>query len=45
VKALAGPVLAHRLLLTPQARLRGGTADSVLAELVAELPVPVEELP
>jgi MoxR-like ATPase len=36
VKALAGPVLAHRLLL------RGRTAaEEVVAEVVAQVPVPV----
>jgi MoxR-like ATPase len=43
VKALARPVLAHRLLLTAQARLRGDTPDSVLAALLDTVPVPVED--
>jgi MoxR-like ATPase len=42
VKALAGPVLAHRLLLTSQARLRGRSELTVLDEIVASTPVPVE---
>ncbi|MGE3912797.1 MAG: AAA family ATPase [Chloroflexota bacterium] len=42
VKALAGPVLAHRLLLTSQARLRGRTESTVIDEVVASTPVPVE---
>ncbi|MCC7367060.1 MAG: MoxR family ATPase [Chloroflexi bacterium] len=42
VKALAGPVLGHRLLLTSQARLRGRTELSVLDEIVSATPVPVE---
>ncbi|HEX5503283.1 MAG TPA: AAA family ATPase, partial [Thermomicrobiales bacterium] len=44
IKALAGPVLAHRLILSPEARLRGRTAPQLLAEIVAGVPVPVEEV-
>jgi MoxR-like ATPase len=40
VKELAGPVLAHRLLMAPEAAGIGRTADHVVAELVATLPVP-----
>jgi MoxR-like ATPase len=42
VKALAAPVLGHRLLLTSQARLRGRTELTILDEVVAATPVPVE---
>jgi MoxR-like ATPase len=42
VKALAGPVLGHRLLLTSQARLRGRSELTVLDEVVAATAVPVE---
>ena len=42
VKALAAPVLGHRLLLTSQARLRGRSELTVLDEVVAATPVPVE---
>ena len=42
VKALVGPVLGHRLLLTSQARLRGRSELSVLDEVVASTAVPVE---
>jgi MoxR-like ATPase len=42
VKGLAGPVLGHRLLLTSQARLRGRSELTVLDEIVASTPVPVE---
>jgi len=44
VKALAGPVLAHRLAVDPGARLRGRTAGELLDELVAAAEVPVEDL-
>jgi MoxR-like ATPase len=43
VKALAEPVLAHRLLLTAQARLRGDTPDSVIAAVLDAVAVPVED--
>ncbi len=43
VKALVEPVLAHRLLLTGSARLRGDTPAGVLADLVAQRAVPVED--
>ena len=43
VKALAGPVLAHRLVLTVQARLRGDTPDTVVAAVLGAVPVPVED--
>jgi MoxR-like ATPase len=42
VKSLAGVVLSHRLLLTSQARLRGRTELTVLDDIVAATPVPVE---
>jgi MoxR-like ATPase len=40
VKALAVPVLAHRLLLTPEAELRGRTCAEVVEALLATVPVP-----
>ena len=43
VKALAHPVLAHRLLLSSNTRLRGRTADDVLDEVMAQVPVPVAD--
>jgi MoxR-like ATPase len=42
VKALAGPVLTHRLVLTTDARIRDRQAEEVLQEVVQEVPVPVE---
>ena len=41
VKRLVQPVLAHRLLLSSQTRLRGRTTDDVLDEIMSELPVPI----
>ena len=43
VKAVAVPVLAHRLRLETGAQLRGQTGDSVIRRLLAEMPVPVED--
>ena len=40
VKALAVPVLAHRLLVTPEAQLQGVTAADALAEVLRAVPVP-----
>ncbi|MCI0649593.1 MAG: MoxR family ATPase [Chloroflexi bacterium] len=44
VKRLAIPVLAHRLVLSPEARLRGRSAQEVLGKLIEQIPVPVEEV-
>ncbi|MFG1943080.1 AAA family ATPase [Nonomuraea sp. NPDC048826] len=40
VKALAVPVLAHRLIRTPEAELRDVTAAGVLGDLLAGMPLP-----
>jgi hypothetical protein len=34
------PVLAHRLLLSPSARLKGAAARTIIETLVANTPVP-----
>jgi MoxR-like ATPase len=44
VKALAEPVLAHRLLTSAQSRLRGQNADQIIADVVSHTPVPVENV-
>ncbi|MGV9808490.1 AAA family ATPase [Micromonospora chersina] len=41
LKTLVEPVFAHRLLLTPDAQVRGVTAADVLREAVASVPVPL----
>ena len=43
VKALATPVLAHRLVLTSTARLRSATAEGVVKDVLASVPVPIEK--
>ncbi len=40
IKAIAGPVLAHRLALTPDAQLQGIKVDGVVADVLASVPVP-----
>ena len=40
IKALAPSVTAHRIILSPSARMRGMRAVDVVAELLEELPVP-----
>ncbi len=41
VKAVAGPVLAHRLILGPEARAAGLGAHELVADAVERTPVPV----
>jgi MoxR-like ATPase len=40
VKAVAVPVLGHRLLLTPEAQLAGVSIDDVLEQVLTDTPVP-----
>jgi MoxR-like ATPase len=40
VKSLAVPVLAHRLILREEERLRGQTQERVIAEILSRVPVP-----
>ena len=40
IKALAPAVTAHRIILSPSARMRGLSALDVVAELLEEVPVP-----
>ncbi len=42
IKELVPATLAHRIILSPEARLRGRTVAQLLAEIVAAIPVPVE---
>jgi MoxR-like ATPase len=44
VKYLAPGVLTHRLVISPQIRLRGRTPEAVLTEIIESVPVPVERL-
>jgi MoxR-like ATPase len=45
VRALGIPVLAHRLMLTPDAELRGRTGAEVIAEVLDRVPVPQAQAP
>ncbi|GAB4445756.1 MAG: MoxR family ATPase [Chloroflexi bacterium OHK40] len=40
VKKLAGPVLGHRMIVSPAARIRNVTADAVIEEILGAVPVP-----
>ena len=40
VKAVAAPVVTHRMALTAEAELRGVRVESVLADIIDDIPVP-----
>jgi len=40
IQELAAPVIAHRLVMEPQARFSGVTARDVVGEILKKLPVP-----
>jgi MoxR-like ATPase len=42
-QALVTPALAHRLIPSSQSRLRGKAVADILSEVIARVPVPVEE--
>jgi MoxR-like ATPase len=42
VKAMAPHVLTHRLMISPQAQLRGRNPEELVADIVEAVPVPVE---
>jgi MoxR-like ATPase len=42
VKELAAPTLGHRLILTPEARLRGRAPATVVSNILTRVPAPVE---
>ena len=44
VKTLAPHVLTHRIIISSQTRLRGRTTKEVIAEVIDQVPVPVETL-
>lgn len=44
IKALAVPVLAHRMVVSPSARLRNLTAEKIVNEILNNLPVPGGDL-
>ena len=42
VKAMCGPALSHRLIMTSNARLRGRDAEQIVGEIVNTVAVPIE---
>ena len=42
VQRMAEPVLAHRLVLSPEARMRSMTAERILANVMGSVQVPVK---
>ena len=40
IQEIAIPVIAHRLVMEPQARFSGKTAESIVAEILESVPVP-----
>jgi MoxR-like ATPase len=42
IKHVAPHVLCHRMMISPQAQLRGRTAHELIADIVTTVPVPVE---
>jgi len=43
IKDLTIPVLAHRVLLAPEAQMRGGGAEDVLEGLIGSVPIPTRQ--
>ena len=43
IQDLAVPVVAHRLLLAPEAQMRGTTADEILEGLLGRVPIPEQQ--
>jgi len=43
VKAMAPHVLIHRLMISPQAQLRGRDINDLILDIIASIPVPVED--
>lgn len=43
VKYLALPILGHRLIAKPEAKLRKHSTEAILEEILSKLPVPVEK--
>ncbi len=40
VKVISLPVLRHRIIVTPQVELEGGSSDQIIKETLASIPVP-----
>ncbi|HEX7057753.1 MAG TPA: MoxR family ATPase [Bacilli bacterium] len=44
IVAMAEPVLAHRLVLKPEIRLKDGAAENALRQIIDSIPVPTEQI-
>lgn len=44
IKSLVKPVLRHRLIIKPQARLGGVSGDQILEDIIRETPVPTKRM-
>jgi MoxR-like ATPase len=44
IKELSPSVLGHRLMVSPQAQLRGRRPDELIMDIISEVPVPVESV-
>ena len=42
IRRMAEPVLTHRLMLKPEARMKGARPEQIVWELVSQIPVPVK---
>ncbi|HJR44014.1 MAG TPA: MoxR family ATPase [Actinomycetota bacterium] len=43
IKDIVNPVLAHRILLSPEAQMRGASAEEILDALIGRVPIPARE--
>lgn len=43
VKHLAVPALAHRLIVKTESRLKGQSAEGIVSEIIASVPVPIDK--
>jgi len=43
IKDIVTPVLAHRILLSPEAQMRGTSAEEILDALIGRVPIPARE--
>ena len=44
IKAVATPVVAHRMILRPEAVLQGTESDAVVADVLRAVPVPYDRM-
>jgi MoxR-like ATPase len=44
VKHIAAPVLTHRMILRPEARLQNVTAEELVGNILDQTPVPMVEV-